>query len=69
MEKSKVLLFDQNFQCFASLSRKTVTENFLKKVVSMEGSFIDCPIEMVGLISGKDSKEPTENLIRDIRKF
>ena len=69
MKTSKVLLFDNKSNCFASLSRESITIPFLEKVKSLGGSFIDCPLEMVSMISGKEEKESLNAILRDIEKF
>ena len=69
MVNSKVLLFDNENNCFASLSRQSITIPFLEKVKSLGGSFIDCPIEMVSMISGKEEKETLNAILRDIEKI
>jgi hypothetical protein len=65
----KVLLFDCNFECFASLSPAIATVPFLKRIKEMGGSFLHVPIDMVGLISGKDGKEALDTILRDIEKI
>ena len=64
----KVLLFDKNFNCYASLSRKTVTVEFLQMVKGLGGFFLDCPVEYVGMISGRGEEEAINSIMRDLRR-
>ena len=71
----KVLIFDSQNVCRASLSRKTIKEmgkqgeNFLENIRLSGGNFIDCPVEMVAMISGKEEQETLNTIFRDIKKF
>jgi hypothetical protein len=65
----KVLLFDNNFNCFSSLSPENVTVELLENVKSLNGSFLHVPHEMVSLISGKEEKQALDSILKDIEKL